>query len=177
MKKEATIAVLMIFLGILTNAQPVQAPAQGGTLDQLIQSIQENTAQNKQQGKLLEDIPGRVENIVSELSQKLIIETCLFMVLLYLGMVFVERVRKRFKLKGYEQKIDELKTENRKIIKETDSQLVSINRDLKEMIRELDKVKNVDIRLTKKTKEKIFINGLCFGFLIATLVLKFSGVF
>jgi len=167
--KKLYLLIIGLILSINAAGQPVQAPIMGGGLDQLSRVIENNTAQSLSTQKTLEDLNGRIIETMSSWTGNIIFAESVFMLLIYLIIVFIDKRAKRLNKKKYEELIIHLETEaelrSRKHAELLDRMNVKIERfvNVMDSLNALTREKDIDLKTFQK---KAAINGFCFGVLI-----------
>jgi hypothetical protein len=142
-------AVLAIFalLGAVSGQTNEQQQQKGGTIEQMTEALNRNSDVTTHNAQKIDELPSVLENYYKRQTGTIIGGVALFIVLCYLVLGFLDRVRKIKKKKSYEEHIAFLED----LLKEREAALIEVLRENNTQSREL--LARCDAILTRQTPE------------------------
>jgi hypothetical protein len=172
MKKIFGLGLVLILLIGFVNAED---PAMGGPIDILFQKLDNNTLAQERNTKIIQDTYGTLEESMMKWTPKITFGVSVAMLILYLTIVFFDRVRQKRGKPTYEQHIKDLEDTQRETIEKTNKVIENINNQLTPLISVLNEYEKKEV----KKDNKQLLKGLWLGgfitFLFMTL-LRLLGV-
>ena len=173
----------LLILGLLTHAvyaAPISEPVKGSTIEQMKDALEKNTKSTERNTQIVEDIPLKIEGEFTQWVGVHLMGNAIFMTILFLIYLFLDKLRIKRNKKKYTEYLEELETElktNKLSLIETvsyNNNLMSeSNKQLKTVVSDLSRLRaalNHQPQVNHNLRGLILLVGVCIGVLIGVVV-------
>lgn len=184
MRYQISFLIFLLAVGCVSS-QAVQAPMVGGGFDNLYQIIENNTLQSRQTSDKVENLYGKIQETMTSWTGNIIFANSLFMILIYLVIVFVDKRNKKLKRKTYEDYIKDMETKADIKAKENIKTLSDLNEKTNYLLSNIGTfIKLIEDRELTKDNKKLtetyfkrgFTMGIAYGLIILVIYKILAGV-
>ena len=168
MNKRIWSMVSLILLLSYVGAEPVQSPQMGQGIDILFQALENNTLAQERNTKIIQDTYGKIDEAMTQYMPRITFGVSVFMLIMYLTILFFDKLRLIRKKKTYEERIKELEQTQKEVIEETNKVIHDLNSRLTPLMSVLEIMEGKPIK-SKSNKKMFWYGFIAMGILIIIL--------